>query len=150
MSVVSLGLVDTGYLPPSIEPDQRRNGHENVDDVLDRRSEEVCRASIARHAKHIGDVVHHDVHARELRPDLRENADVSAVEHVRLKQFPVGDIAVSGLELAHLADIVEFVEHEWGIGVTLAVDESQHGMAVFPAVLACQPTWRLRKEEHEE
>lgn len=43
---------------PSIKPDQRRDGHEDIDNVLDRGGKKVGVALIACHGEDVGNVVH--------------------------------------------------------------------------------------------
>ena len=69
-----------------------------------------------------GNVVHHDVHAGELRPDLSEDANVGPVDHLGLEQLKVADISVSSLELDHVSDFLQLVVDEWGVSVTFGVD----------------------------
>lgn len=45
---------------PSIDEDQSKDGHENVDDILDRRGDEIIVSFEACHAEQISDVVHHE------------------------------------------------------------------------------------------
>lgn len=47
-----------GTATPSVDPEQRRDGHEHVDDVLDRRGEQVGVAAVASHGEDVGNVVH--------------------------------------------------------------------------------------------
>jgi hypothetical protein len=91
-------------------------------------------------ATYINDVVHHDIHTSELRPDLGEDTDVSAVDHVRLEELEVRNICVATFELAHVLDLLKFRHDEGSITVALGVDESKHIVALFPAVLASKPS----------
>lgn len=43
---------------PSVDPEQGRDGHEDVDDVLDGRGEQVGIATVAGHGEDVGNVVH--------------------------------------------------------------------------------------------
>ena len=63
-----------------------------------------------------------DVHAGKLRPDLGEDTNVGAVDHVWLEQFEVRHIGVSALKLAHIFDFLEFLKDEWRFTVALGVD----------------------------
>lgn len=81
-----------------------------------------------------------NVHSRQLRPDLREDTDMGAVDHVRFEQLEVGDIGVIPFELTHVFDVLQFTHDKWRVRVTVTVDERQDGMAVFPPVLTSQPT----------
>ena len=93
---------------------------------------------------------HHDVHAGELGPDLGENADVGAVDHLGLEELEVRYVGVVALELAHVFDFLQLGEDEAVVGVAFAVNEGQDGVAIFPAVLAGKPAGRLgEKEEHQ-
>ena len=85
----------------------------------------------------------HHVHACQLGPDLREDADVCPPDHVGLKELEEGDVAVSALEFAHLLNLFEFLQNEGAIGVAFAVDECQDVMAVLPSILASEPTGRF-------
>lgn len=88
------------------------------------------------------------VHASQLTPDLGEDSNVRTIDQFAVEKLPVGNIFVPGLEGAHLADIVQLVYDVRAVAVTLAVDKSEHVVALLPPVLAGEPTRRLRQEEH--
>lgn len=78
-----------------------------------------------------------------LGPDLHEDTDMSAEYHVWLEQFQISDVLVAGLEFAHVSNVLKLVLHKGTVRITLAVHQCQYGMAIFPAILACQPSGRL-------
>jgi hypothetical protein len=86
-------------------------------------------------------VVHHNVHTSELRPDLGEDTDVEAIEHLRLEELLDGDVGVLPLELNHLLDLGHLEGDERRVGVTLAVDEGENLVALLPAVVTGEPPW---------
>ena len=79
----------------------------------------------------------HHVHAGQLGPDLGEDADVGAPDHVRFEEFEVAGVAVAALELAHVLDFLKLLGDKGAIWVAFAVDEGQDGMAIFPSVFLC-------------
>ncbi len=83
----------------------------------------------------------HDIHARKLGPDLSEDSNMCPIDHIRFKQLQIGHISVVALKFAHVLDILQFAHDKRRIGVAVAVDECENGVAIFPAVLAGQPTW---------
>ena len=93
--------------------------------------------------------VHHHIHTRQLRPDLSEHANVRAVDVLRVEQFPVGDVGKLCFERTSCLDVFQLVLNEWAIGITLAVNQSQDSVALFPSVLASEPARRLWHEDHE-
>ena len=95
-------------------------------------------------------LTHHYVHARELRPDLCEHADVRAVDHLRREKFPVGDIGVRSLKLDDFSDLSHLLLDEWRVNVAFGVDQSKHADGIFPPVLLGQPTRRLWQEDESE
>lgn len=72
------------------------------------------------------------------------------MDHVGLEQIKVGDIGMRTLKLAHVLDVLQLVGNKGVVGISLAMDESEHGTAVLPAVLAGEPTRRLGKQHHHE
>ncbi len=99
----------------------------------------------------VRDIQHHHVHTGQLRPDLGEHADVSAVDHVGFEEVEVAGVGVIALKLAHLADLAQLGLDEDGVAVTLGVDQGQGLVALLPAVLLGQPSRALgHKEEGEE
>lgn len=94
--------------------------------------------------------VHHNVHAGQLTPDLREHADVSTIDHVWLEQLKVRDISVATLEFTHVFDLLEFLKNEWSISVAFSMDEGQYSVAFLPAVFASQPSRAFRQEKQTE
>ena len=80
-----------------------------------------------------------NVHTCQLRPDLREDADVGPVDHVRLEEFQEGSVGIVPFELAHAFDILELLQNKRTVRVAFTVDERKHGVAFLPAILARQP-----------
>lgn len=68
-----------------------------------------------------------------------------SVDQFRCEKLPVRDIRVLGLELAHLANVVQLLGHKRAVGIAFAVNESQDGLAVLPAVFTSQPYVKLAK-----
>ena len=75
-----------------------------------------------------------------MRPDLGEDTDVSPVDHVWLEEFQERSVGVVAFEFAHGFDILELLNNKGTVRVAFAVDESEHGVAFFPAILAREPT----------
>ena len=61
------------------------------------------------------------------------------VDHVWFKQLEERGVGVVAFEFANVFDVLEFLGDEGAIWVSLPVDEGEHGMAVFPAVVAREP-----------
>ena len=91
-----------------------------------------------------------DVHPRQLGPDLREDADVGPVDHVRLEEFQEGGVGVLAFEFAHVFDVFEFLDHEGAVRVAFAVHEGEYGVAFFPAIFAREPTRGFGEEAHAD
>lgn len=72
------------------------------------------------------------------------------MNHVGLEKIEVCDIGVAALKLAHVLDILELVGNEWVVWVALAMDQREHGMALLPSILPCEPTRRFGQEHHHE
>ena len=133
---------------PAIDEEESGNGHRNVDDILNGGGEQQVVATKTSHGKDVTNVVHHDIHAGELRPNLGKDADVGSVDHVGLEKLEVGNVGVAALELAHILDLFEFAEDEGIVLVAFGVDKSENLMRLLPAVTAGQPTRRFG-HEHE-
>ena len=88
------------------------------------------------------------IHSSQLTPYLREDADVSSPDHIRLEKLKVSDIRVGALELAHFLDIFKFAGDERAVWVTLSMHERENGMAFIPAILLCEPAGRFGQEHH--
>ena len=86
----------------------------------------------------------------QLRPDLREDADVGPVDHIRLEEFQERSVGVVTFEFAHALDILELLHHKRTVRVAFAVHESEHRVAFLPAILARQPPGRFGKEAHAD
>ena len=82
-------------------------------------------------------------HTGELRPDLGEDANMSAVDHVRLEKVEVGDVGVLTFFLDRRLDLAEFELDDWRITVALRVDKSENIMGLFPPVVFGEPARRL-------
>ena len=83
-------------------------------------------------------------------PDLGEDADVGSIDHIRLEELKERGICVVALEFAHVFDILQFFCHERAVRVTFTVHEGENGVAVLPAVFACEPARRLGEEAHSD
>jgi hypothetical protein len=79
---------------------------------------------------------------------LRENADVSSVDHLRLEQFKVRDVGIGTLELDDFTDLCHFLGDERRVHITVSVHQSKNTDGVFPTVLLSKPSRRFWKEEH--
>lgn len=135
---------------PAVDPENGRDGHNDVNNVLDgARNEEVVSLE-SSHSEDIGNVVHHDVHSGQLGPDLCEDADMCAVDHVRLNEFEVADVGVVALKLAHRLDFLVFAEDEGSVGVAVSVDKGENRKTLFPPVFAGEPAGGFRKNHHAE
>lgn len=82
-------------------------------------------------------VVHHNIHAGKLRPDLSEETNVGTVDHARTDQLEVGDIGSFTLEVDPFLDFIVLVADNGSIWVTFAVSEDQDSLTLFPAVFGC-------------
>ena len=67
---------------------------------------------------------------------------MGSVDHVGLEKLKVGHVGISALEFAHILDILQFTEDEWCFAITLGMDESQDGVALFPSVFPSKPSIR--------
>lgn len=72
---------------------------------------------------------------------MREDTNMGAIDHVRFEQLEVGDVGVVPFEFTHVFDVLQLAHDERRVRVTVTVNECQDGMAIFPSVLASQPTW---------
>ena len=70
---------------------------------------------------------------------MREDADVGPVDHVWFEELEERGVGVVAFEFARAFDVLEFLDDEGAVWVSLAVHEGEHGMAVFPAVFAREP-----------
>ena len=77
---------------------------------------------------------------RQLRPDLSENANVGAVDHVRFEELKVAHVSIAALECAHVLDLLKFLHDEWCFAISFGVNESEDVVTILPAVLAGEPS----------
>ena len=117
---------------------------------MDAGGDEEVVAREAGHGEDVGYIVHHYVHSCELGPDLREDADVGPVDHVGLEELEEGGVGVAAFEFANVFNVLEFLGDEGAVWVTFAVDEGEHGMAVFPAIFAREPARGFGEEAHAD
>lgn len=141
---------ESGTATPAIQPQDSRDGHEHIDHILDTGRHQKVVTIQTGHRKHIRNVVHHHVHARKLGPDLREDTDVSAVDHVRLEEFHEAHVGILTFKFAHALDLLEFALDKRRVRVTVTMNQGKDSMALLPTVLAGEPTGRLRKQHHSK
>lgn len=107
---------------PLVNIDDGRDREHDVEHVLNRVRDEVATAAGKASAlEDVDDVVHHDVHARQLRPHLERRAERDTAEDTRLKEVEVGLGAFGALKADLLLDFVDLELHEFVVRVTLAV-----------------------------
>ena len=106
---------------------------------MDARGDEEVVAGEPGHGEDVSDVVHHDIHACQLRPDLREDTNVGPVDHVWLEELEERSVGVVAFEFAHSFYILEFLDNKRAVRVAFSVDEGEHGVTVFPAIFPCEP-----------
>jgi len=75
---------------------------------------------------------------------------VGSIDHLRGEEFPVSNVFVLTLELAVSLNIFILPCDPWVIRIAFAVGENENGTAVLPPVLAGEPTWRFREEDHAD
>jgi len=92
----------------------------------------------------------HDIHAGKLGPYLGEDTDVGSVDHVGFEEFEESSVGVLALKLAHIFDVSELMDDERAVGVAFTVYQRKNSVTFLPAVLASEPSWRLRKEAHSD
>ena len=94
--------------------------------------------------------IHHHIHAGKLRPDLREQTNVSSVNVARVEELPVRDIRVVAFKLAVRFNLLILACNKRGVPVTFTMDESQDGHCFFPAIFAREPARTFWKEHHAD
>lgn len=128
-----------GAAAPAVDEDEGRDGEDDVDYVLDARGDEEVVAGEAGHGEDVGYVVHHDIHTCQLRPDLREDADVGPVDHVWFEELQERSVGVVAFKFAHAFYAFKLMDDKRAVGVAFSVDEGEHGVAVFPAIFSSEP-----------
>jgi hypothetical protein len=74
-----------------------------------------------------------------LAQHLHEDSNGSSVQHGRFEQTQICNVFIGPIELAHVPDVFELKRYKWTARIPFSVDESEHGVAFFPAVLAGEP-----------
>lgn len=80
-------------------------------------------------------VVHHNVHASKLRPDLSEETNMGAIDHARTEELHVSDLLGISLDSAPLLDFIEFAINPRTVWVAVAMSKDKDLTALLPAVL---------------
>jgi hypothetical protein len=81
-------------------------------------------------------VVHHDVHAGQLAPDLCENANMETVQHPGAKELHEGHIGVLSFELDHLFDLLHLKGNKGCVWIAFSMDQGQDSMGFLPLIMA--------------
>lgn len=107
-----------------------------------------CRAYTgALHDVH--NVVHHDVHAAELRPGLDAHAQHDALEHALGDQGLVAADGLRPLKLEGLFDLLVLGQDLW-VGGIAVVEAGQYVQGLFPPVLGGQPPRAVGQEKEAD
>ena len=83
---------------------------------------------------------HHDIHASKLGPDLCENTNVSAVDHLGLEELKVTDIGITAFEVDHVSDSLQLQMHERCVSITFGMDKGKDIVAVLPSIFLGKPS----------
>ena len=92
----------------------------------------------------------HHVHAGQLRPNLGEQANMSAIYHMWFEQLQIGDIRIIFLEFTYILDLLKLSLDEGAVWVPFSVHKSEDSVAFFPAIFTCQPARTFRQENHSD
>lgn len=121
-----------GTAAEAVEVEDCGEGHGDVDDVLDGSGEEFV--SDARAAHDEDDVVHHDVHAAQLRPHLDGHAENNALEDAGLDEGGEAGGGFFALEAKCFFDFLVLGE-DFGVAhLSVAVEVGEDLEGFFPAV----------------
>lgn len=90
----------------------------------------------------------HDIHATQLGPDLGEQADLRAIEHLLGEEVEVGDMFVSSLEFTHVPNVLHLEGDERGVSVSFGMDACEYFVAFLPPVMAGEPSRGLGQHQH--
>lgn len=138
---------EDGATTPTIDEENGRDGHEDVEDVLDGGGLEVSvLASDSGTLEDEDNVVHGDVHAGKLRPRLEGNSEEDTAGVGGLEEFGVragGESAVEG------DGILDFLELGLDIGVvlvTVSAQVSKDLKSLLGTALIGQPTGGVRED----
>jgi hypothetical protein len=94
--------------------------------------------------------VHDDVHSDQLRPDLGEDSDMCAPNHVRFDQLEIGNVGILSLEFTHVLNLSKLGLDEVVFQIVMSMNKSENLMAVLPSILLCEPAGRLWQNEEAE
>ena len=93
-------------------------------------------------------VIHHNIHASQLRPDLSEDTDMSAINHIGLEELEDGGVCVHPLEFDHIADLFQFLLDVRVVDVSITMEQREGALGFFPTAVLREPT-RGAGKEHE-
>lgn len=138
----------SGATTEAVEVEDGRESKGDVDDVLNRGSEEGRTDAGSLHD--VDDVVHHDVHTAELRPHLNGHAEDDTLEHARSDESLERRDGLLTLEAKSFLNLVVLGKHLGVVDIAASVKVGENLKSLLPAVLAGEPTGRARQEEHAD
>ena len=117
------------------------------------------------HCEDVGNVVHHNVYACQLGPDLNKNTYLSTIDHVWLEQLGIDNICVIAFKFDHFTDFRNLLDNEWRVLIATSMDykcfisidsgeyeslhtKSKHVNGFIPASLLGEPPRRSWEEDH--
>ena len=121
-----------------------RTSKDNVQDVLNRVGNEVSTTSCEASAlEDVNDVVHHDVHTRQLRPHLQRGTEADTTDDSRLDEVEIrlGSFGALKFDLAFNFGVLEL--HKLISRVTLAVQVGKDLECFSVTIMVHEPTGRL-------
>ena len=78
--------------------------------------------------------IHHNVHSRKLTPNLREQADMRAIDIPRTQELQVTSLPTLPLDLDPLLNLLQLACNPWALGIATHVNEDQYLLAFFPSI----------------
>lgn len=135
---------------PLVDEKNGGNGHDNVDDIVDTRSEQSSFLAVTDTGllEKKDDVEHDDIHTSQLLPDLEADTKEGAVGVLGLEKIGIAVGRDFAVELDDCFDFLNFKLHARVVDIAVAVDISENLSRLIHAALIGQPTRGEREEPH--
>jgi hypothetical protein len=116
-------------------------GGDDVQDILDGISNQVttCTGETCT-LEDVDDVVHHDIHTRQLRPHLKGTSEEDTASDTGSEQVKVGFGTFSALKMHLGLNFLKLEHHKLVLLVTTTVKISKNLKSFFFAVMVDEPT----------
>lgn len=102
------------------------------------------------HGKDVGNVVHHNIHPRQLTPNLREQSNMRPINIFGREEIDITHLGTGAFNIDPLSNLLKLASHPRTVRITFPVRENKDLLTFLPTILGGEPARRLGEDNHAE